>query len=145
MPQSPMASPTDYNPSIFHRELKKIYGVVPQSPTMLPTYITNGITDGLPTYRSTCMLDACPCRYRKVWRDFRTFFVCISINFRRYYRRNLMPLTTIDVRRKTFPYKTPPSPHLVHFFLSAPFLFFSISLLLSVFIWLFEEILLFWW
>ena len=38
------------------------------------------------------------------------------------------------------PYKTPPSPHLIHFFLSAQCLFFSISLLLSGCMWLFEEI-----
>ena len=30
-------SPTDYNPSVFHRELKKIYGIVPLSPTASPT------------------------------------------------------------------------------------------------------------
>jgi hypothetical protein len=30
-------SPTDYNPSVFHRELKKNYGSVPQSLTESPT------------------------------------------------------------------------------------------------------------
>jgi hypothetical protein len=30
---SPMGIPTEYNPSVFHRELKKIYGIVPLSPT----------------------------------------------------------------------------------------------------------------
>jgi hypothetical protein len=30
-------SPTDNNPSVFHRELKKIYRIVPLSPTDLPT------------------------------------------------------------------------------------------------------------
>ena len=28
---------TDYNPSVFHRELKKIYGIMSQSPTESPT------------------------------------------------------------------------------------------------------------
>jgi len=32
-----MGTPTDYNPSVFHRELKKIYGIVPLSPTASPT------------------------------------------------------------------------------------------------------------
>jgi len=36
---------------------------------------------------------------RKVWRNFRTFLVRISINFRQYYRWNLMPPTTINVYR----------------------------------------------
>jgi len=30
---SPTGILTAYNPSVFHRELKKIYGIVPQSPT----------------------------------------------------------------------------------------------------------------
>jgi hypothetical protein len=34
---SPMALPTDKNPSVFHRELQKNYGIVPQSLTALPT------------------------------------------------------------------------------------------------------------
>jgi hypothetical protein len=67
VPQSPTASPTDYNPSVFHRELKKHYGSVPQSltesPMMLPMYIIDGLTDGIPTSRSARMSDACPsCR-----------------------------------------------------------------------------------
>ena len=33
VPQSPTASPTDYNPSVFHRVLKNNYGSVPQSST----------------------------------------------------------------------------------------------------------------
>jgi hypothetical protein len=61
----------------------------------------------LRTSRSACMSDTCPSTQiptdfltdRKVWRDFRTFFVRISINFRRYYRRNLMPPTIINFRR----------------------------------------------
>jgi len=61
----------------------------------------------LRTSRSARMSDACPFAQipmdfltdRKVWRDFRTFLVHISINFWRYYRRNLMPPTTINVRR----------------------------------------------
>jgi hypothetical protein len=64
VPQSPTESPTAYNPSVFHRELKNIYGIVPQSPTESPTvlltYITDGITDELPTSRSARMSDACP-------------------------------------------------------------------------------------
>ena len=30
-------SPTDYNPPVFHREVKNNYGSVPQSPTTSPT------------------------------------------------------------------------------------------------------------
>jgi hypothetical protein len=30
---SPTGTPTDYNPSVFHRELKNIYGIMPLSPT----------------------------------------------------------------------------------------------------------------
>jgi hypothetical protein len=37
VPLSPMALPTDKNPSVFHRELQKNYGIVPQSLTALPT------------------------------------------------------------------------------------------------------------
>jgi hypothetical protein len=33
VPHSPTESPTDYNPSVFHRELKNIYGIVPHLPT----------------------------------------------------------------------------------------------------------------
>ena len=99
VPQSPTAIPTDFNPSVFHRELKNIYRIVPQSPTESPTassmYITNRFTDGLRTSRSARMLEAQLLTDRKVWRDFRIFFVRISIN----YQRNLMPPTTINVRR----------------------------------------------
>jgi hypothetical protein len=46
---SPTGIQTDYNQSVFHRELQKNYGIVPQSPTdlptELPTYNTDGITD----------------------------------------------------------------------------------------------------
>jgi hypothetical protein len=67
IPQLPTASPTEYNPSIFHTELKKNYGSVPQSPTesptVWPTYIIDGLTDGIPTSRSARMSDSCPsCR-----------------------------------------------------------------------------------
>jgi len=96
---SSTGAPTDYNPSVFHRELKKIYRIVPQSPTASPTYVTNGVTDGLRTSRSARMSDACRSAQvptdRKVWRDFWTFFVRISMN----YWRNSMPPTTINFRR----------------------------------------------
>jgi hypothetical protein len=36
-------SPTDYNPSVFHRELKNIYGIVPLSPTDSPTDINSSV------------------------------------------------------------------------------------------------------
>ena len=66
------------------------------------TIPTESLMD-LRTSRSARMFDTCPSAQiptdRKVWRDFRTFFVRISINFRRYYRRNLMPPTTINFRR----------------------------------------------
>jgi len=95
VPQSPMAIPMDFNPSVFHRELKKIYWIVPQSPTASPMYITDRFTDGLRTSWSACMSEAQLLTDRKVWRDFWIFLVRISIN----YRRNLMPPTTINVRR----------------------------------------------
>ena len=56
-------SPTAYNPSVFHREFKKNYGSVPQSPTdlpmVLPKYITDGLTDEIPTPRTARMSDTC--------------------------------------------------------------------------------------
>jgi hypothetical protein len=51
--------------------------------------ITDGMSDGgtgVPTDR-------------KVWQDFWTFFVRISINFRQNYQRNLIPPTAINFRR----------------------------------------------
>jgi len=71
---------------------------------------------------------------RKVRRDFRTFLVRISINCRWNYRRNLMPSTTINVRRKNCNINPPLSPILFIFFsrlcfssssflFSSPFLF----------------------
>ena len=43
VPHSPTESPTDYNPSVFHRELKNIYGVVPFSPKDSPTDINPSV------------------------------------------------------------------------------------------------------
>jgi len=37
VPLSPTDSPTDNKPSVFHRELQNNYGIVPQSPTGTPT------------------------------------------------------------------------------------------------------------
>ena len=123
-----------YGPSVFHRELKNIYGIVPLSSTASPMdhtrwYFTKScktftglchnhqrvhrrldrrtIPTDLRTSWSARMSDTClsaqiPTEFptdRKVWRDFWTFLVRISINFRQYYRRNLMPPTTINVRR----------------------------------------------
>jgi hypothetical protein len=51
--------------------------------------------------------------------------VRISTNFRRYYWRNLMPSTTINVCRKNCYIKHPLPPHLVYFFSLS-----SVSLLL---------------
>jgi len=34
---SPTTIPTEWYPSVFHREFKKIYGIVPQSPTTIST------------------------------------------------------------------------------------------------------------
>ena len=198
--RSPTDIPTEYKPSVFHRELQKqlrdfatftdefptdfrrlfrrqyrrthrrvgarMYDTCPsaQLPTSFPTSKPDGITDGsrmsdtcpstqLPTEFPTsntdditdgsCMSDTCPSALlptefltdlptdRKVWRDFRTFFVRISINFRRNYRRKLIAPTAINFRRKyCFIYR--PSPHFVHLLLfsSSPFLF-SLALLLS--------------
>ena len=47
MPQLQTASPTEYNPSIFHKELKKNYGSVQQSLTESPTLWPTYIIDGL--------------------------------------------------------------------------------------------------
>jgi len=144
VPQSPTDLPTDYNPSVFHRELQKNYRIVPHSPTgllmELPTYNIDGITDGF-TYItkrthvwhvSVCTntdgvtnvqyqwnhrrlyahpeAHACVTRvrlheYQRSFRRiekfggiFKLLLVRISINFRRNYRRNLMPPTTINFR-----------------------------------------------
>jgi hypothetical protein len=55
-------SPTACNLSVFHKELKNIYEIVPQSPTespmASPTYIINGFTNGLRTSRSARMSEA---------------------------------------------------------------------------------------
>ena len=91
VPHSPTELPTEYNPSVSHRELQNNYGIVPHSPTglpkALPTYNTDRIIDRLRTSRSARMSDTCPSARiptdRKVWRDFRTFLVRISINFQR--------------------------------------------------------------
>jgi len=135
---SPTGTATDYNPSVFHKELKKNYGSVPQSPTASPTdynrrYFTeswknimgvchNHWRNPRRCYRCILLTDspteypypeahACQTRVRrvevptdfltdrKVWRDFWNFLVRLSINCRRDYRRNLMPPTTINVRR----------------------------------------------
>ena len=99
VPLSPTDVPTDKNPSVFQRELQNNNGIVPQSPTALSTESPTNLR----TSRSACMSDTCPSTQiptdfptdRKVWRDFRNFFVRISINF----RRNLMPPTIINFRR----------------------------------------------
>ena len=146
---SPTGTPTDYNPSVFHRELKniygimplsptdhtrwyfiesckKIYGIVPQSPTCTPTDFPTDNTDRFthipkPTHVRHVSAAQIPMDWptsntngfthipkriaariptdQKVWRYFWTFLVGISINFRRYYWRNLMPPTTINFRR----------------------------------------------
>jgi len=124
-------SPTDYNLLVFHRELQNIYGIVPQSPTAF----WRKIPTELRTSQSAHMSDTCPSAQipmdRKVWRDFWTFLVRISINFWRYYRRKLMPPTTINFRRKNCSIK-PPLPQFGSFFLWLCF-FFIFS---SPFIWL---------
>ena len=141
VPLSPTDLPTDKNPSVFHRELQKNYGNVPQSPTGTPTalstYNTDGITAGfthIPKrihvwHVSVCTntddftdvqyqrnhrriyahpeVHTCLTRVRlhkcrlleKSGGIFELFLVRISINFRRYYRRNLMPPTIINFRR----------------------------------------------
>ena len=48
-------SPTVYNPSVFHRELKKFYGSVPQSPTASPTdYNPLVFTESWKTFTRLC-------------------------------------------------------------------------------------------
>ena len=112
-------------------ELQKIYGIVPQSPMTF----RRKIPTELRTSRSARMSDTCPSAQiptnRKVSRDFQTFLVRISINFRQYYRRKLMPPTTINFRRKNCNIK-PPLPLFGSFFLWLCF-FFIFS---SPFIWL---------
>ena len=73
--------------------------------TALPTSPTDGITDG-PRMSDTCPSAPSPTEWptvlstdRKVWRDFQTFLVCISINYRRNYRRKLIAPTAIKGRR----------------------------------------------
>ena len=81
-------------------------------PTALPTSHTDGITDG-PRMSDTCPVctitdgisDGLPTD-RKVWRDFRTFLVRISINFRRNYRRKLIAVSGIKFRRKLIEMRT---------------------------------------
>ena len=132
VPQWPMDLLTEYNPSVFHKELQKNYGIVPHSPTSLPTklptYNTDGITDGLthitkrmhvwhvsvctntdgitdgfthiPKRTHVWHVSVCTNTDRsKSLAGFSNFFLRISINFRRNYRRNLMPPTTINFRR----------------------------------------------
>ena len=48
-------SPTEYNPLVFHRELKKIYKIVPQSLTASPTAITRRyFTESWKTFTGLC-------------------------------------------------------------------------------------------
>jgi hypothetical protein len=47
VPLSPTDLPTDKNPSVFHRELQNNYGIVPQSPTGTPTALPTYNTDGI--------------------------------------------------------------------------------------------------
>jgi hypothetical protein len=140
VPLSPTALPTDNNPSVFHSELQNNYGIVPPSltgtSTTLPTSYTNRITDGFThipkrthvwhvsvctntddLYRRNhrriyahpethaCLTRVRLHKYRRIfWRIeksggiFELFLVCISINYRQYYRRNLMSPTTINFR-----------------------------------------------
>ena len=70
-----------------------------------PMSHTDGITDGSRMF-ATCPSARVPMEFptewpteRKVWRDFRTFLVRISINFRRNYRRKLIAPTAINFRR----------------------------------------------
>jgi len=90
----PTASPTDCRTSRSAR----MSDTCPSAriPTALPTSNTDGITDDVR------MSDTCPSARIptdlptdwKVWRDFRTLLVRISINC----RRNLIPPTTINFR-----------------------------------------------
>jgi hypothetical protein len=68
--QSLMGTPTDYNPSVFHREFKQIYGIVPQSPTESLMELPNYITDGLTDGLRTSQSIACQtsvCRHKYQW------------------------------------------------------------------------------
>jgi len=97
-----------------------------QIPTDFPTPNTDGITDGS-HMSDTCLSAPIPTALltdRKVRRDFRTFFVQISINCRRNYRRNLISSTTINFRQK-LSYIYRPIPPLCSF---SPLLPFSSSL-----------------
>ena len=94
------------------------------SPSVIPSVI---VAQSRKFFATLCEIPT----NRKVWRDFRTFLVRISINFWRYYRRKLMPPTTINFRRKNCNIK-PPLPLFGSFFLWLCF-FFIFS---SPFIWL---------
>jgi hypothetical protein len=70
-----------------------------QIPTALPTDLSTSRSARMSDTGASGQIPTVFPTDRKVWRDFWTFFVRISINFRRYYRRNLMPPTTINFRR----------------------------------------------
>jgi hypothetical protein len=92
---SPTAFPTGYCSSVFHRELQNNYGSVPQSPTDVPTDLR---TSWSARMSDTCSSATIPTDFptdQKLWWDFQTFLVRISIN----YRRKLMPPTTINFYR----------------------------------------------
>jgi hypothetical protein len=47
VPLSPTDLPPEYNLSVFHRELQKNYGIVPPSPMCTPTALPTSYTDGI--------------------------------------------------------------------------------------------------
>jgi hypothetical protein len=47
VPHSPIDWPTDYNPSVSHRKLQKNYGIMPHSLTGLPMELSMYNTDGI--------------------------------------------------------------------------------------------------
>ena len=140
VPLSPTASPTDHTRRYFTESCKNIHGIVPQSPTGTPTDFptnntdrfthiqkpthvrhvsaaqipmdwpmsnTDRITDGfthIPKRTHVRHMSICTntdgfADKSKSLAGFLNFLVRISINFRWYYWRNLMPPTTINLRR----------------------------------------------
>jgi hypothetical protein len=90
----------------FTESCKKITGVCHNHRRTYRRPIPTDSPTDLRTSRSARMSDTCPSATilmdfptdQKLWRDFRTFLVRISINYRRYYQRKLMPPTTINFR-----------------------------------------------
>jgi len=84
-----MDIPTEYKPSVFHRELQKNYGILPHSPTDFHGF-SDGITDGL---SHACLTRVRLHKYRPYCRrllptDSPTDHPCLTRVRLHHYRRN---------------------------------------------------------